>query len=187
MPRSRYESMRVDQLEPAPWNPNELTPAEFVALVREVAGRGDTLKPVVVRANGNGRFMIVDGEHTWRAAVEAGFRDLPVELVEVDNFEARRETFVRNRHGRANPVRLGRMRAWMKDARGLTNSQLAHELSVSEGTVPNALLYPEAAHRFPEREDEIAQMGVRAVRKLLDDDVRTRGRPLRPRTRGSSG
>jgi ParB family transcriptional regulator, chromosome partitioning protein len=79
MPRNRYESMPVDQLEPAALNPNELTPAEFGALVREVAGRGDTLKPVVVRATGNGRFMIVDGVHTWRAAFAAGLDEVPVE------------------------------------------------------------------------------------------------------------
>jgi hypothetical protein len=90
-------------------------------------------------------------------------------VVEVDDFEARRQTFVRNKHGSTNPVRLGGMSQWMREFRGLTNTELAVELAVSEGTVRNMLLYAEAADRWPEREAEIAKMSVKQVRDLLSD------------------
>src|SRR5262249_8399379 len=126
------------------YNPNAMTTAEFVELIAEVRHLGRLPNPLVVRAATDG-YLIVDGEHGWRAAQKVGFAAVPCEIVEADDFEARRQTYKRNQHGTQNPVLLGRMFQQMMEGRGLSQRALAEEIAVSEGTVRNALLYAEAA------------------------------------------
>ena len=98
----------TDQIEPNNYNPNRMDDAGFAELIEEVRHLGRLPKPIIVRPIGSG-YVIVDGEHGWRAAVELGFEEVPVEVTEVDDFEARRQTYKRNQHGEHNPVLLGRM------------------------------------------------------------------------------
>src|SRR5688572_15194569 len=90
-------------LHPNGYNPNEMSDAEFAELVAEVRHLGRIPKPVIVRPNAAG-YVIVDGEHGWRAAKEAGFETVPCEVVDIDDFEAKRQTYKRNQHGTHNPV-----------------------------------------------------------------------------------
>ena len=61
------------------YNPNEMSNEEFAELVAEVRHLGRLPKPVVVQRNGDG-YMIVDGEHGWRAAGEVGLTDVLCEV-----------------------------------------------------------------------------------------------------------
>jgi len=66
-----------------------MTPDAFAELVAEVRHLGRLPKPVVVRPHRD-RWLIVDGEHGWRAAREAGLAEVPCEVIEVGDFEAMR-------------------------------------------------------------------------------------------------
>ncbi|MDQ3256441.1 MAG: ParB N-terminal domain-containing protein [Acidobacteriota bacterium] len=120
-----------------------MSEAEFAELVAEVKHLGRLPKPVVVRPNGNG-YVIVDGEHGWRAARAVGLPEVPCEIIEADDFEAMRQTYKRNQHGTHNPVLLGRMFRQMMEARGLSQRALAEDIHISEGTIRNALEYARA-------------------------------------------
>src|SRR5262252_9503201 len=74
----------IDRLEPNPQQPRvEIGDlSELVASVRE---RG-ILEPLLVRPSDvGGRFMIISGERRYRAAREAGLRELPCIEMEVDD------------------------------------------------------------------------------------------------------
>ncbi len=101
-------TLRTDTLKPNSYNPNQMTDDEFAECLAEVRHLGRLPKPVIVRPNGAG-YTIVDGEHGWRCAVEAKLDTVACEVVEVDDFEAMRQTYKRNQHGAHNPVRLGQM------------------------------------------------------------------------------
>ncbi len=137
-------SLPIQALTANDYNPNEMTEDEFSQLVSEVKHLGRLPKPIIVRPNGEG-YVIVDGEHGWRAAKEVNLSEIPCEVVEVDDFEAMRQTYKRNQHGTHNPVQLGKMFNKMKKERKLSNRALAKEIEVSEGTIRNALLYTEVA------------------------------------------
>jgi ParB/RepB/Spo0J family partition protein len=163
----------VGALAPNTWNPSRLSDEQYQSLLAEIRRHGRVLKPVVVRLDGEaGRYIILDGEHQWRAARDTGLAQVPCEIVDADEFEARRQTVRRNLRGENNPVRYGRLCRKMQGLRTLSNRQLAEELGVSEGHVRNALLYAEAADHCGQvpswpSEDEIAALPVRRLRALL--------------------
>src|SRR5215471_18090491 len=156
--------LAVDHLAPNAYNPNEMTEAEFAELVAEVRHLGRLPKPVIVRPNGSG-YVIVDGEHGWRAAREVGLAEVPCEVVAVDDFEAMRQTYKRNQHGTHNPVRLGQMFQQMMADRELSQRALAAAIEISEGTVRNAISYAEAASLRNSYAFE--KLSVRQVRAYL--------------------
>jgi ParB-like chromosome segregation protein Spo0J len=116
----------------------------FAELVAECAHLGRLPKPIIVRPKGAG-YEIVDGEHGWRAAVALDWPAVPCEIVDVDDFEARRETYKRNQHGSHHKVREGQLFRQMMTVRGLSRRDFAKNIGVSEGTIRNALLYDAAA------------------------------------------
>jgi ParB/RepB/Spo0J family partition protein len=155
------------------YNPNEMTEGEFRELVAEVRHLGVLPKPLVVRPNGEDHYDIVDGEHGLKAAMEVGMAEVPCEVRDMDDFEAMRQTYKRNRHGTDNRVLLGRMFEKMMALRKLTQRALAKKINVSEASVRNALLYVRAAkvrkHYAPDEGNEkIAGLTVAQVRAYVE-------------------
>jgi DNA-binding XRE family transcriptional regulator len=102
-----------------------------------------------------------------------GLAAVPIEEIDADAFEARRQTYVRNLSGEWHKVKLGRMFVEMLNTLVVSsNRELAAQLGITEGTVRNTILYSTAAKLAAERDDApdeevIAMMSVREVRKLL--------------------
>lgn len=165
-----FKTLPVDVIHANDYNPNHMTTAEFAELVLEVRHLGRIPKPVIVRPNDDG-YVVVDGEHGWRAAREAEISEVPCEIVEIDDFEARRQTFKRNQHGTHDQVALGCMFREMMDERDLSQRALAKEIEVSEGTVRNALLYAHAADvrnsYAPKLDGDITSRPIRQVRAYV--------------------
>lgn len=134
----------VGSIRPNEYNPNRMTDDEYDELVAEVRHLRRLPKPVIVRPDNDG-FEIVDGEHGWRAACDVGLTEVTCELVDVDDFEAMRQTYKRNQHGTHNQVLLGQMFQKMMQDRGLSQRKLAEDIGVSEGTIRNGLEYAKAA------------------------------------------
>jgi ParB-like chromosome segregation protein Spo0J len=166
------QSIPVDRLSPNPWSPNRLDKAQFESLLDDVARRGQILKPVVVRPEEGGRYLILDGEHQWRAARDAGLVEVPCQVLDADEFEARRATIRRNLHGTDCPLRFGRLCAEMQTLRPeLSGRALAKELGVDPRTIRDGLVYVRLAEIGAARgwssDEEIAALPVREARALL--------------------
>ena len=149
--------LTISSLSANTYNPNQMSDEEFAELVAEVRRLDRLPKPVVVRRHEQEGYVIVDGEHGWRAAREVGLTEVLCEVIDADDFEARRQTFKRNQHGTHDPVRLGRMFQHMKAARRLSQRKLAEAVGVSEGTIRNAVVYAEAAklrNRYAKAEED---------------------------------
>lgn len=159
----------VGRLQPNDYNPNQMTDSELAEFAEEVRHLGRLPKPVVVRPSDDGQYVIVDGEHAWKAAQQAGLTETPCELVEVDDFEAMRQTYKRNQHGTHNKVLLAKMFKRMGQERGLSLRKLAKEIDVSEGTIRNTIEYLKAVKvrnsYAPDNdsEAEIAGLSMRQV------------------------
>jgi len=74
----------IDRLEPNPQQPR-IEIGDLTDLISSVREKG-VLEPLLVRPSEvGGRFMIISGERRYRAAREAGLRDLPCIEMEVDD------------------------------------------------------------------------------------------------------
>ena len=108
-------------LDPNPWNPNRMGPANYARLKRELA-RG-FLAPLLVRPRGN-RFQIIDGEHRFRLARELGCRAVPCVVATLSDQEARLKTLQMNGlRGENDPDLLGRLLGELRA--GLAPARLA--------------------------------------------------------------
>jgi ParB-like chromosome segregation protein Spo0J len=179
-PDIELQYLPVDQLVPNPWNPNRFTDEQRAELREEVRRAGRLPKPVLVRPLNDGRFEIVDGQHGWEAARDEGLAKVPCEVVVLTDFEAKRETYVRNQHGTLDRLFTGRLLQGLaeevrKNANGATVSQrrIAKELNIDEATLRNHMLYPQAVEMrrayAPEGADEtITNLSIERVRKYLE-------------------
>ncbi len=115
---------------------------------------------------------IVDGEQSWKAAKDGDLKLVPCEIIDVNKFEAMRQTIVRNRHGDNNPVLLGRLFEKMLKVGKLSNRELAKNLDISEGTVRVHLQYTNAEklrndYAPKESLDKISGLHVKQIEAYL--------------------
>ena len=74
----------IDQIDPNPNQPRQVM-GDLSELIASIGEKG-ILEPLVVRPRGT-RFQIVAGERRYQAAVQAGLRELPVVIRDVDETE----------------------------------------------------------------------------------------------------
>jgi ParB-like chromosome segregation protein Spo0J len=172
----------VSRIRANGYNLNEMPAADLDEYAAEVKRLGRLPRPLVVRP-AEDAFVLVDGEHGLKAARQAGLEAVPCEVIDVDDFEARRQSYQRNRHGAMNPVALGLMFRQMQEDRNLSQRELAKAIGTSEGTARNALLYAEAFKvRNRDAPDEaratVAGLTVQQVRAYLKRPAKQRNQWL---------
>ena len=74
----------IDQIDPNPNQPRQVM-GDLSELIASISEKG-IIEPLIVRQRGE-RFQIIAGERRYQAAVQAGIRDLPVIVREVDDAE----------------------------------------------------------------------------------------------------
>jgi hypothetical protein len=160
----------VNRLRPNHWNPNTMTAEQEAQQLEEVRRRKHIPHPLLVRRVKGGPYEILDGEHSWAAAKEAGLKEVPCEVVEANGLEARRLTFVRGQHGTRDPLATGRLFRQMLDLTGMAADasatslrKFARDNNISEGTLRNYLLYARAAEVRNRYAPEIADETVRGL------------------------
>ena len=133
------KQIKINKIKPNSYNPNKMTEKKYKELVEEIKHLGKIPKPLIIDTN----YIIIDGEHTYKASKELKLKEVPCEIVKADDFEKRRLTFKYNQHGEHDPVLLGTMFKQMLDTKKISQRELSKQINVSEGTVRNALLFLE--------------------------------------------
>ena len=109
----QFLDLPIDWVEPNPYNPNRQSESEFELLCRSMEEDGFTT-PVIVDSN---TFMIVDGEHRWRAWKVLGNETIPAHIKPYTGVEMRVSTLRHNRARGTEDITLtGRMIADLKEA-----------------------------------------------------------------------
>lgn len=106
-----FRLVPIDTVEPNEYNPNDMEAEFFEAIVQQVKEEGMN-QPVLVRVNPekNGYFLIVDGEHRWKASKIAGKKMLPVIVVPFDEKKSKVRTLsMNNLRGQNIPIKLARL------------------------------------------------------------------------------
>ncbi len=111
----RYEMryLSVEDLIPNEWNPNVQTPEEFNRLCEEMSNR-PCLTNLQVLPLERGQFLIIGGEHRWRAANVIGKKELPCMILQgkewadrdLQKFTTMRLNII---HGKLDPTKFAKL------------------------------------------------------------------------------
>ena len=133
-------ALPIAKLEPRKDQPRrEFDPETLEALAESIREYG-LLQPITVRALDRGFYQIIAGERRWRAARQAGLREVPVRIVEADDRLATEQALVENlQREDLNPMEEANGYRKLMEEYGLTQEQAARRVQKSRPAVANAL------------------------------------------------
>jgi len=167
----RVDIMLIDR---NPYQPRmDFDPAELDALSASLSTHG-LLQPIVVRPNG-GRYQIIAGERRFRAAVRAGWSDVPVHVLNVDDRQMAELALTENLQRKdLNPLEKAAAFARYLDVYGGTREELATRLELDRSTVTNLIRLldlPEMVQTML-RKEELTQGHARTLLSLKEEGER---------------
>ncbi len=163
--------IKVSQIDRNPDQPRkDFLPEEIRSLAESISAHG-LLQPVVVRRT-HDRYQLVAGERRLRAAMQAGWIDVPVNIVEADDRQMAELAVVENLH-RKDLNALEKAASFQKylDQYGCTQEELAGRLKLDRSTIANLIRLLELPEPVKDRlkRGRITQGHARALLPLGDE------------------
>ena len=163
--------VNIRQIDSNPAQPRqEFDPAEMQSLAESISTHG-LLQPVVVRRV-HERYQLIAGERRLRAAIQAGWVDVPVNVVEADDRQVAELAIVENLQ-RKDLNALEKAASFQKylDHYGCTQEELAGRLKLDRSTIANLIRLLELPEPVQEaiRRGRITQGHARALLPLGDE------------------
>jgi ParB family chromosome partitioning protein len=164
----RIETRLIDS---NPYQPRgDFDESEIQSLAESLQAHG-LLQPVVVRRQGE-RYQLIAGQRRLRAAVKAGWSDVPAQVVEADDRQVAELAIVENMQ-RKDLSPLEKAAAFQRylEEYGATQEELASRLKLDRSTIANLirLLELPAAVQDALRRAKITQGHARALLSLGDE------------------
>jgi ParB family chromosome partitioning protein len=156
----------IEDIEPNPQQPRQNLGdlAELIASIREKG----VLEPLLVREVG-GRFQIIAGERRYRAAVEAGYAEVPCVVRESSDAEMMELALVENLQRKdLTPFEEADGLKLLADAYGYTHEMMAEKLGKSRSSVTEVL----SLTAMPEEVREVCRLADIQSKSVLLQIVR---------------
>jgi len=186
--RSEYP---IDMIEPNSYNVNSMTPEEFKSLKESIK----TTKGELLRNNPlklyhdklNEKYVIIDGEHRWRACKELGFKTIPAEIEVVNLEDAKRLNVVLSKNrGKIDYFKLSKLlnEEYFNEngKKRYTQKQLAEKFGYSVARIKHIIhIYPNLknilesaqAHFFSNKHlEELSRCRNEILRKKLFEQTK---------------
>ena len=131
--------LHINRIRPNPYQPrtewNEEQLNELTASIKE----NGIIQPIIVRKDTDG-YEIIAGERRWRAAQQAGLKELPIFIHDLDDEAAFEAALVENlQREDLNPMETARAFQRLVDDYGYTQETIATKVGKERSTVANAL------------------------------------------------
>jgi ParB family transcriptional regulator, chromosome partitioning protein len=163
--------VNIRQIDSNPSQPRqEFDPSEMQSLVESITAHG-LLQPVVVRRVQD-RYQLIAGERRLRAAIKAGWVDVPVNVIEADDRQMAELAIVENLQRKdLNPLEKAASFQTYLDQYGCTQEELAGRLKLDRSTIANLIRLLELPEAVQEaiRRGKITQGHARALLPLGDE------------------
>ncbi|MEO8536758.1 MAG: ParB/RepB/Spo0J family partition protein [Betaproteobacteria bacterium] len=134
------QTISIDRLRPGKYQPRtKMDAASLAELALSIREQG-VMQPILVRPVDGGRFEIVAGERRWRAAQQAGLRDIPALVKNVPDQSALAVALIENiQREDLNPLEEAKGLQRLIDEFGLTHDSAAKAVGRSRSAVSNLL------------------------------------------------
>jgi ParB family transcriptional regulator, chromosome partitioning protein len=127
----------IDLIDPNPNQPRQVM-GDLSELISSIHEKG-IIEPLIVRQRGE-RFQIIAGERRYQAAVQAGLRELPVVVREVDDTEVIELALIENLQRKdLTPFEEAEALQGLAERCGYTHEDLARRLGKSRTSVTESL------------------------------------------------
>jgi ParB family chromosome partitioning protein len=170
----RPDPVRIDigLIDANPSQPREdFDPEETRALAESISAHG-LLQSVVVRRSEEGRYQLVAGERRLRAARQAGWTDVPANVIEADDRQMAELAIVENLQ-RKDLNALEKAASFQRylDHYGCTQEELAERLNLDRSTIANLIRLLELPEPVQEavRRGRVTQGHARALLPLGEE------------------
>jgi len=138
--RSRKNTAAIEDLHPGRMQPRGRMGAEGLAELAASIREHGVLEPILVRKRASGGFEIIAGERRWRAAQQAGLKEVPVFHHDLGDEAAFEAALVENlQREDLNPLETARAFQRLVDDYGYTQEIIATKVGKERSTVANAL------------------------------------------------
>ena len=134
------QTLAIDRVRPGRYQPRtKMDAASLAELALSIKEQG-VMQPILVRPVDGGRFEIVAGERRWRAAQQAGLREIPALVKNVPDQSALAVALIENiQREDLNPIEEAKGLARLIDEFGLTHEAAAKAVGRSRSAVSNLL------------------------------------------------
>ena len=127
----------IDLIDPNPNQPRQVM-GDLSELIASIGEKG-VIEPLIVRQRGE-RFQIIAGERRYQASVQAGLRDLPVVIRDVDDTEVIELALIENLQRKdLTPFEEAEALHSLADRCAYTHEDLAQRLGKSRTSVTESL------------------------------------------------
>ncbi len=127
----------IDLIDPNPNQPRQVM-GDLSELIASIAEKG-IIEPLVVRQRGE-RFQIIAGERRYQASVQAGLRELPVVVREVDDTEVIELALIENLQRKdLTPFEEAEALQGLAESCSYTHEDLARRLGKSRTSITESL------------------------------------------------
>jgi len=163
--------VEVGRIKSNPFQPRrDFDQAEIDSLAQSLRQHG-LLQPIVVRRAGEG-YQMIAGERRLRAAVQAGWSHVPVQVVEADDRQVAELAIVENLHRKdLNALEKAASFQWYLQQYACTQEELANRLNLDRSTIANLIRLLELPEPVQHalRTGQITQGHARALLPLGDE------------------
>ena len=138
--RTAKNNAAIEDLHPGRMQPRGRMGAEGLAELAASIREHGVLEPILVRKRPSGGFEIIAGERRWRAAQQAGLKDVPIFVHDLGDKAAFEAALVENlQREDLNPMETARAFQRLVDDYGHTQEIIATKVGKERSTVANAL------------------------------------------------
>ncbi len=156
----------IDLIDPNPNQPRQVM-GDLSELIASISEKG-IIEPLVVRQRGE-RYQIIAGERRYQASVQAGMRELPVVIREVDDTEVIELALIENLQRKdLTPFEEAEALHGLADRCGYTHEDLARRLGKSRTSVTESL----SLNTMPDEVRNLCRLADISAKSLLLQVVR---------------
>lgn len=150
-PESSEKTVKIEKIEPNREQPRQKFDEESLAQLADSIKRYGVIQPIVVREKGD-FYEIIAGERRWRAARQAGLKEIPVIVKPYTESQSVEIALIENiQRENLNPIEEAQAYERLLDEFKLTQDEVAERVSKSRVAVTNSL-------RLMKLTDKVKQM-----------------------------
>lgn len=171
----RVSMLAISSVSPDPDQPRkEFDMTQLDELADSIREKG-VLQPILVSQLATGGFRIIAGERRYRAALQAGLKEIPAIVRDFDEQERREVALIENiQRTDLNPLEEAAAYRELMTMHGLSQEELSKRLGKNRSTIANAMRLLKLPAQIQEaiRDGSLSSGHARALLAIDDEEAR---------------